>query len=63
MEDPVNVRGPTRGSHEKDDDERSVTSMLGPPAAKVTQFLSKKLSTLGVEARGAYHNSNSALDR
>ncbi len=59
----MNVPGQTRESHEKDDDERSVTSMLGSPAAKVTQFLSKKLSTLGVEVRGAYCNSNLVLDR
>jgi hypothetical protein len=39
---------------EKDDCEHSETFSLDPPAAKATHFLSRKLLTWGIEARGKY---------
>ena len=44
---------------EKDDCEHSETLSLDPPEAKATHFLSRKLLTWGVEARGKYFVSRS----
>jgi hypothetical protein len=52
----VNAHSAMRPFDEIDDSERSVISSLNDPptATKVTQFLSRKLLNMGVEARGAY---------
>ena len=44
---------------EKDDCEHSETFSLDPPTAKATHFLSRKLLTWGIEARGMYLASRS----
>jgi hypothetical protein len=54
MEDPVNSRIFVRGIGEKDAFEHTVTITIEEPAPTLTQVLSKKLLTWGVEARGAY---------
>jgi hypothetical protein len=46
------VFGPMRENDAKDSSEPTTT--MNPPAPKLTQVLSKKLLTWGVEARGAY---------
>ena len=54
------------GKEEKDDCEHSEILSLDPSAAKATHFLSKKLLTWGVEARGEYLAScswNSTFDQ
>jgi hypothetical protein len=53
MEDPVSTLGSKEGSDGKDEVERLSTPTLARPGTRVTQLLSRKLKSLGVEARGA----------
>jgi hypothetical protein len=54
MKDPVISRILMRGIDEKDAFEHTVTVTIEEPAPTLTQVLSKKLLTWGVEARGTY---------
>lgn len=56
MEDPANMRDPTKSSDEKQSFEELVTPASGwiTSAAHLTRLLSKKLLAWGVEERGAY---------
>jgi hypothetical protein len=53
MDDPANLHGSVKASDEKDPFESSAATTPTDSAPKLTQFLSRKLLTWGVEERGA----------
>ena len=53
MDDPANLHGSMNASDEKYPFESSAATAPTGSALKVTQFLSRKLLTWGVEERGA----------
>ena len=61
MEDPADTRSPTKSSDEKYSLESAVTPTWIASATDRTRFLSEKLLSWGVEARGAYHVAISEL--
>jgi hypothetical protein len=63
MGDSANVRDSEKGFDEKKSFEDVVAPTRTASAANLVRFLSQKLLTWGVEARGAYHISNAELDR
>jgi hypothetical protein len=54
MEDPVNTLGSKKESNEKDLFKDPETPTPASPAARVTQFLARKLLHWGVEERGEH---------
>jgi hypothetical protein len=65
MGDLANVRGSVKSFGEKNsfEDVVQVAPTRTTSAANLIRFLSQKLLTWGVEARGAYHISNAEPDR
>jgi hypothetical protein len=59
----ANVRGSVKSFDEKNLFEDIVAPNRTTSAANLIRFLSQKLLTWGVEARGAYHISNAEPDR
>jgi hypothetical protein len=58
MGDSANLRGSVKSFDEKNSFEDTVAPTRTTSAANLIRFLSQKLLTWGVEARGAYHISN-----
>ena len=63
MRDSANVRGSVKSYDEKNSFEDIVAPTRTTSAANLIRFLSQKLLTWGVEARGASHISNAEPDQ